>query len=592
VTGLVRKLDPIVSSQIAAGEVVERPASVVKELVENSIDAGAKRILVEIQGAGLRLIRVSDNGTGMSKDDALAALERFATSKLKSVEDLRRIQTLGFRGEALPSIASCSRLWLETRTEDVAAGVQIKVEAGKILHVIEKGLPRGTTVTVRDLFFNTPARLEFIKSKSREREAIIDVVQRLALAWSSISFILKSENRIILRTNGKNLSSALADIFGPETASSMIPVSAQDASSESLAQATGKNCGTEGVKITGFIGLPRLYRRHRDRQIFSVNSRPVRNQMLGWCVDSAFSGLLPPKTHCVCVLNIAVPANEIDVNVHPTKADVKFKDEKKIKSLLIQKVHEALRSAGFNEPRAADMQKEWVISPILADASSGVVRDSRKGKSFAHLLVNDDDAASTEKDKVTELPLGWKYMGSLSETYLVVKTPESLMIIDKHALAESLAYQALLQRRSGSQELLVPEILRLDPIEANLYEEYQKELNDTGFDSRLIGQRTVLVTKVPLILGKPLLPGSLKEVLAKLKEDTNNNVSAERHLLKICIATAACHASVRAGEPLSEEEATNLISQFCRNPDARTCPHGRPTVKEIPLGELDKFFGR
>ena len=275
----VKKLEPLVSSQIAAGEVVERPASVVKELLENSIDAGAKRIIVDIDEGGLKLVRVSDNGIGMTQEDALSAIERFATSKISSVSDLECIRTLGFRGEALPSIAACSRLTLETKTDGSDSGIAIYIDGGKVTKIEEKGLPTGTTVTVEDLFFNTPARLKFMKSKSRERDASIEVVERLALAWPHISFTLNSQNKTIFHTSGTGARNALTDIFGPNMTDSVIEIHGYD--------------NEKGVTIEGFIGTPANYRASRDRQLFSVNQRPVRNSMLGWAVDAAYLGLLP-----------------------------------------------------------------------------------------------------------------------------------------------------------------------------------------------------------------------------------------------------------------------------------------------------------
>ncbi|HHW18099.1 MAG TPA: DNA mismatch repair endonuclease MutL [Firmicutes bacterium] len=625
----IRKLDPVISSQIAAGEVVERPASVVKELVENSIDAGARRIIVEIEGGGLSLIRVSDDGSGMSKEDALMSLERFATSKLSGIDDLQRIKTLGFRGEALPSIAACSRLTLETMAQGGLAGVRIRVEGGKVAEVSEVGLPPGTTVTVEDLFYNTPARLKFMKSEAREREAIIEVVERLALAWPCISFILKSGPRIVFSTNGKGLRSALADVFGPEALEAMVPMEvAEDEAGNAgklepgreLGGGTGRSSGLKLYKVSGFLGLPNLYRRQKDRQIFSVNSRPVRNQLLGWALDSAFLGLIPPKTYPVAVLNVEVPLDEVDVNVHPTKAEVKFRDERKVKHLITEGARRALSKAGFSslqdtgEKRDPNLEvwrpgprAEVKETPAIFDF--GVAPGNNKNLFSKQVLVEDSASVGEPRDvsrledqtrttgsgwerEEPSLPPGWEYLGALRDTYLLVKTESSLLVIDKHALAESLAYHALCQRKSGSQELLVPEMVRLEPREADLYEECEEALEATGFGSRCVGSRTILVNRVPVILGKPLPPGALKDVLQELSKDRERNVSPERILASVQISLAACHSSVRAREPLTREEALTLINAYYRFPNAGTCPHGRPTVKEIPIRELDSFFGR
>lgn len=330
------------ASQIAAGEVVESPASVVKELVENSLDAGADRVVIEFEDSGLSLVRVSDNGTGMDRQDAEYCLQRFTTSKLKDISELSTLSTLGFRGEALPSIASCSRIILKTRPASAPAGTVLEAEAGEILSITEAGLPAGTSVTVRDLFFNTPARLKFVRSRTRERQAIIEMVERLAFSYPDKQFVLLSSGKTILRTSGQGLRNAIADVYGPEAASSVTEVEFESSSSAHGA-----------IGVSGFAGMPSLYRNRRDRQIFSVNSRPVRNAMLGWALDDAFSGLLPPRTYPVAVMDIRIPPCEIDVNVHPTKAEIRFRNERSVRSALTGAVRVALSKAGLHVETAA-----------------------------------------------------------------------------------------------------------------------------------------------------------------------------------------------------------------------------------------------
>ncbi len=574
----VKKLEPLVSSQIAAGEVVERPASVVKELLENSIDAGAKRITVDIDEGGLKLVRVSDDGIGMTQEDALSAIERFATSKISSVSDLECIKTLGFRGEALPSIAACSRLILETRTDGSDSGIAIYIDGGKVTKIEEKGLPTGTTVTVEDLFFNTPARLKFMKSKSRERDASIEVVERLALAWPYISFTLNSQNKTILHTSGTGARNALTDIFGPNMTNSVIKIHGHD--------------NEKGVTIEGFIGTPANYRASRDRQFFSVNQRPVRNSMLGWAVDAAYLGLLPPKSYPTCVLNIKIPPDQIDVNVHPTKAEVKFKDEREIRRLVTETVRRYLSEAGYLFD-SADLQQTYTGS-IGKSMEFGNTRSSLLdyGPNLAQKNEVKETAFSPSEDHHPSLPEDWDYLGELQGTYLLVKTKEALLIIDQHALAESIAYQALLRGESGRQDLLIPEILQLGAKEAVLYEEYGQKLEEVGFSTRALGTRTVLVTEVPVILGKALSPDSLIEILSSAYGDREEGLDPARILAKAQLATAACHSSIRGNEPLDREEALALISRLATDPSTLTCPHGRPTVYRMPYSEIAKFFGR
>lgn len=588
----ILRLDPVTSSQIAAGEVVERPASVVKELVENAIDAGAKRILVEFEDSGLNLIRVSDDGTGMSQEDAQLAVERFATSKLSSIEDLDGLHTLGFRGEALPSIASCSHLTLETREESSSHGTEVAVEGGKVLYAREKGLPTGTTVTVRDLFFNTPARLKFVKSRSRERQAIIDVVQNLALAWDNRSFEVRSAGKTIMRTSGQGLGNAVADLFGPETLSSMVPVSF----------ASG---GAEPIEVTGMAGLPGLYRRSRDRQVFAVNARVVRNSLLGWALDDAYRGLLPPKSYPVAFLSITMGGHLVDVNVHPTKAEVRFKNDGEVRHSVAAAVSAALTSSGFRslkreQPGSDDAPKSPFVTEVYRsdrgrDIDWSLVGDKIAGRQrhLADVSLGRDD---TRPGRPTESDLGqgagWEYLGSIRDTYLIAKTADSVILVDKHALMESLAYRELLSRKSGSHDLLMAEVLRLSPKEVALYEEYEGHLAESGFGSRLIGESTALVTKVPLVLGEPVEPTRLRDVLESMATGAGKDAPPERLAENARIALAACHASVRAREPLSAGEAKWLLSRLFEQPEAAVCPHGRPTVREIPVSEIDDFFGR
>lgn len=566
----IRKLDPQVATQIAAGEVVERPASVVKELVENAIDANAKRITIDIVDGGLEYIRVSDDGIGMSKDDVISALDRFATSKIQSVSDLEKVRTLGFRGEALPSIAVCSKLTLETRANTSESGTAIYVEGGHVVSLVEKGLPQGTTVTVQDLFFNAPARLRFMKTKSRERDAIIEAVERLALAWPSISFTLTINGRIVFHTTGNGLRNAITDIFGPEMVESSIEV---------YRRYPGE------IVVQGFAGKPSNYRSRRDRQIFSVNQRPIKNPILGWALDSAYAGLLPPKGYPVGIIDISIPPDQIDVNVHPTKAEIKFKNDREIRHMVTESVRESLIEAGYllenAEPRSFHVTPSETYD-IPVGYTSNLMETEEGGYPIEH------DSSTYDQT----LPDGWEYLGDLQNTYLVAKTEDSLLIVDQHALAESIAYQALLKGESGSQELLISEIIELGPKEASLYEEYGAVLEEIGFSTRLLGTRTVLVTKVPVILGKPLSPDSFKEILLSAYSNAEEGLDQARILAKAQLATAACHSSVRANEPLTREEAIALLKKLSLDPTLVTCPHGRPTTHKMPYAEIAKLFGR
>ncbi len=565
-TRIVR-LDPVVASQIAAGEVVERPASVVKELAENALDAGASKIAVELEDSGLSLIRVSDNGGGMTAEETLLAVERFATSKLRAIDDLKLVGTLGFRGEALPSIASCSRMTLLSRTEESPTAAVVQVEGGQILGVTERGLPVGTTVEVRDLFYNTPARLKFIKTKTRERQAIIEVMERLTLSWPQVRFELLSQGKTILMTGGLGLQNAVADLYGPETAGAMVPLQPGEGQPGS-------------IRISGLAGLPRLYRRQRDRQFLSVNWRPVKNPWLGWALDESYRGLLPPKAYPVAFLNLEIPPEDVDVNVHPAKAEVRFRNDAEVRRAVIHGLSRALVSSGF----ADSTTKETPQIP-----QEPTPRPRETSQTWTHRPAASLPLALEVRE---EMPHEWEYLGEIQSTYLVAVTSESLLVIDKHALMESITYQKMLTLDSGSQDLLVAEVLRLSPSESSSYQESETYLESLGFRSRLVGETTVMVTGVPLVMGQPLCPENLKDVLGALARDSSGGLSPKDAIVAAKAALAACHASVRAGEPLKPQEAKALIKELCETPSARICPHGRPTVKKIPLREIREFFGR
>ncbi len=574
----IQRLDPIVSSQIAAGEVVERPASVVKELAENALDAGAKRIVIEVADSGLSLMRVSDDGQGMTQEEAVLSVERFATSKIRSLDDLRMATSLGFRGEALPSIASCSKMTLLSRTEGTEVGAKISVEAGAVMEVSPLGLPQGTTVEIRQLFYNTPARLEFIKSRSREKQAIIDVVEHLALSWPDIRFELTVDGKKAIMTSGTGLRNVIADLYGPDTANALAPI---------------ESSAPKILEIAGFVCLPKVSRRQRDRQFVSVNGRPVRIGWMGWALDQSYRGLLAPRSYPVVFLNLSMPPEQIDVNVHPTKAEVRFKNESEIRRVLMQAISHALVSEGFGDVTPVPVGHKQSGAGIpqskeFFQRQRHVIRDTFGGLAPtvpAHELFHISAGESN-------LPEGWGYLGHIQDTYLVAKTPESLLLIDKHALMESITYAKLLSLDMGSQELLMADIMRLSPKESACYEEHQAVLEELGFQSRLVGENTVMVTAVPLVLGKPVLAQNLKDILTSFEKDTQPSKSPKEDLVHAKIALAACHASVRAQEPMSPEEAAVLLTDLAQMPQARTCPHGRPTVREIPLDDIHKFFGR
>lgn len=563
----IRRLDPEVASKIAAGEVVERPASCVKELVENSIDSGAKRIAVFVEGGGLELIKVTDDGSGIGRDDLPLALERYATSKLGDIADLENVRTLGFRGEALPSIAAVSELTITTRRREGVTGSLLEARGGRITSVGDRGGPPGTTVTVNRLFFNVPARLKFMKSRAREMELISETVTRLALAWPEIAFSLFSGRRRILETDGYGLQSALTNLFGPETCENLIPL----------------ECSRGEIAVTGFVGKPALVRRNRSCQFLSVRRRPVRSPLFFYALDQAYSGLLGEGEYPFAVLDITLPPGCVDVNVHPQKTEVRFKDETLVKECLLEAVTSALRSAGVLETgRPETLAQRWVptgeheVAPSPAQ-EPGEPLSGKKAFRIRELFGEADDSWAAR------LPEGYEYLGRVWDTFIVFSSPECLVVLDQHAFAEAMAYLELAREEHGSQLLLNPVTVTLDPGKIPVYEEVEPLLEQVGFSARLVGERSVLVTGVPVILGKPMDPGDIRAVLEGCRG---------RDLASVRASLAACHSSVRAGDELSSAEACELIRAFIAHPDVRTCPHGRPVAYRVTRNDVMKFFGR
>ncbi|MBE3520340.1 MAG: DNA mismatch repair endonuclease MutL [Firmicutes bacterium] len=563
----IRRLDPTLASKIAAGEVVERPASCVKELVENAIDAGARRVTVLVEGGGLELIKVSDDGVGMSREDLPMALERYATSKLSDVSDLEDVRTLGFRGEALPSIAAVSKLTIATRRPEDEVGSLLRCQGGQVTSIVDWGGPPGTTVTVEDLFFNVPARLKFMKSKARELELISETVTRLALAWPDIAFTLFSGKRRILETDGRGLWSALANLFGPETAGELIPV----------------QHSSGGIEIYGFLGLPRLSRRDRSCEFFSVGKRPVRSPLFFWTLDQAYSGLLREGEHPFAVVDISLPPGSVDVNVHPQKTEVRFKDETLVRTSLLEAMTIALRNAGLLQsgqdffanqiPKPDTWSPDWYPLSLQAQQEQDVRDAPLEGSP-----LEGAEAVSSQ-----DLPAGYKYLGRLWDTFVVFSCPASLVIVDQHAFYEALAYVELAREEHPSQLLLSPVTVTIDPMKVSLYEEIEPFLEQVGFTAKLVGERSLLVTGVPVVLGRAMAPDDVRAVLDGCRG---------RDLASVRAAVAACHSSVRAGDDLKPEEVSELIRQFIAHPDIRTCPHGRPVAYRITRDELMRFFRR
>jgi DNA mismatch repair protein MutL len=616
--GRIRRLPDSVANQIAAGEVVERPASVVKELVENAIDAGAKRIEVELEGGGVELIRVTDDGSGMSRDDALLCLERHATSKIERAEDLLRVETMGFRGEALPSIASVSRFVLTTRARDDAEGSRVAVEGTSAPNVSSVGAPAGTTVEVRDLFFNLPARRKFLKQPSTEVAHVSEAIERLALMWTGLAFRLTHGGRTILDVPEQALADPhgrLGRILGREVAEKLHRI-----------QAPGPGEEVAGIEVTGYLSSPDLSERTaRGLRVF-VNGRFVRDRTIQHAVQDAYRTLLERGRYPVVLLYLEIEPGLVDVNVHPQKIEVRFQDT--------QAVHRAtgramvrplaqqpwLGGIGLLRPPppgaagapadpafglSAPALRRYTLRSDPSDAphdfSEHQSRVARALATFGSRMV---PGASTSRDGPSavqeELPApagrfsALEPIGQVLGTYLVCQGPGRMVLIDQHAAHERVAFEKMRrQHRQGRvevQPLLVPRSIELDPIRAETAAAEAARLEGMGLELAPFGGSTWLLKTVPRALSGADVEGVLLDVLDELKDVGATNSAAE--VLDASLSCAACHTVVRANDRLGREEIAALLREMDQIDFGAHCPHGRPVFAEWSEHELARLFHR
>lgn len=603
----VRLLSDVVANRIAAGEVVERPASVVKELAENALDAGASRIEIVLEGGGARLIRVVDDGSGMGADDLALAVERFATSKITSDEDLAGVATMGFRGEALPSIGAVARLAIETRAADSAHGWRIAVTGGAKSAVEPAALPRGTRIEVRDLFFATPARAKFLKSDRAEAQACAEVVRRLALANPRVDFTLVVEERTLrfpaVADDPAGRAERLAQALGVETAGAVTEIEA----------ARGP------ATIAGHVGLGHLHRATAGAIYLSVNGRPVRDRLLVGALKAAYQDVMPRDRHPVAALDIRVAAGEVDVNVHPAKAEVRFRDPALIRALLISTIRAKLAEEGAQPyaaggaeiarfaarapfPHAAGHRPAGYPAPATrwsggATAPARGFAEPAQAAFSAELIDLAPAARSPEAEPEADAldrPLG-AAKAHLHATYVLAETRDGVVLVDAHAAHERLTYEELkrLRARSGvpRQELLAPDVVDLDPADAERVLAAADELLTLGLAVEAFGPGAVLVRATPAPLGPCDATGLVRDLAETLAEDAAENASFARRL-DLILATVACHGSVRSGRRLKPEEMNALLRQIEAEPAASTCNHGRPTFVKLSTTDLEKLFGR
>ena len=652
----VQILDENTANQIAAGEVVERPAAAVKELVENALDAGARRVLVELEEGGKYLLRVTDDGTGMSREDAVLSLQRHATSKIRTADDLFQITTMGFRGEALPSIASVSQMTIVTKVagDDEGAGVQIRCTGGTLEEVSEVGARAGTSITVENLFYNVPARLKFLKTSSTELSHIIELMQRFALARPDVSFrLLHSGGEVFASGGGGSQMDACVHVFGRETARHLVPL----------------NHDAAGLRVTGFIGTPAALKTSRSAQHTFVNTRFVRNKAVTRALDEAYKSVqtLHGTRYPAAVVMIDVDPSQVDVNVSPTKTEVRFTREGDIYAAVYKAVSEALMAGGLvptiTQKMNSRSSREDVGAPLAAPSflaapspresprerierehptllavpsrPAGNTRQEPRDRAAFHeayqerarLAMDEDPFEGGFSPSVPPLPLagegpgvgafndaatGADYRGHdlstlrvLAQTrnmYILAQTDDALVLIDQHIAHERVLYEKLLAGAEGAgggvptQRLMMPFTLELSRREALVVEKRLEDLRRAGFDLEPFGGDSFVVRSVPASVAQKHLKaqGGPEEVLREIVDELVEKTVSRRLLLPAeeVLITASCKMAVKAGDPLSFEEMNALVADLLRSENPYTCPHGRPIIVELPNGDLDRKFGR
>jgi DNA mismatch repair protein MutL len=639
----IRQLSPQTVNRIAAGEVIERPASVVKELVENAIDAGARDIEIVTVAGGLSLIRVTDDGSGMAADDLALCVERHATSKLNE-EDLFDIRSLGFRGEALPSIGSIARLEIKSKLPGTGEGLMLAVERGRKSAIKPAALNAGTVVEVRDLFSATPARLKFMKSERAENMAIAETVKRLAMAHPEVGFVLQTGERAPLQlprcpAGSDGLLERLGRIMGREFLEDALPVE-------------GGGSGPSGpMRVTGFAGLPTLHRNDSSQQYLFVNGRPVKDKLLIGAVKAGYGDLIPKGRSPYLALFLEVTPADLDVNVHPTKAEVRFRDAGRVRALLIGAVRQALESAGHRASAQGGVLTvesfevgALSTSPLVGEVPrSGGGGDSEtapfgipptpnptpQGGGESHGLPHVQaelgyakmgggeyaagfhesfqapfapfDAPSADarahavpvREDLLERPLG-AARAQVHENYIVAQTREGLVIVDQHAAHERLVYERLKASLAhggvARQGLLIPVIVSLDAGEAALLLEKSDELAELGLALEGFGPGAVAVRETPALLGDTNVEGLVKDLAAEIAAEGTARALKDR--LEAIASRMACHGSVRSGRRLTGEEMNALLRQMEATPYSGQCNHGRPTYVSLKLSDIERLFGR
>lgn len=616
----IHRLPPETVNRIAAGEVVERPASAIKELVENALDAGARQIEVQVEGGGLSRILVADDGFGLSPEELLLAVERHATSKLLPDDagdyDLLRIATLGFRGEALPSIGSVARLSITSRAKWAADAFALRVDGGAMGQVSPAAFPgpHGARVEVRDLFYATPARLKFMKSERAEAMAIAEEIKRQAMAHEAVSFSLEIDGRKVLRLPAEPAGDVgrlarLSAIMGREFSDNALLI----------------DHVREGVRLSGYAGLPTLNRGNAAHQYLFVNGRPVRDRLLQGALRGAYADFLARDRHPLTALFLELDPAQVDVNVHPAKAEVRFRDPALVRGLIVGGLRHALAGAGHRASTtvAADalqgLRPGMVPAPAYRPGPSAGGFSSWSGGGWGQALAQaipglsetsarhepghepspqgygfgEGDATTALAPDLVDYPLG-AARAQVHETYIVAQTRDGVVIVDQHAAHERLVYEKMKAEMAvgavARQALLIPEVVELDPAEAERIVARAEELAALGLVIEPFGIGAVLVRETPALLGTTDAAGLVRDIADDLAE-TDQALALKERLAEVC-STMACHGSVRAGRRLTGPEMNALLRQMEATPHSGQCNHGRPTYVELKLADIERLFGR
>ncbi|MGB7190490.1 MAG: DNA mismatch repair endonuclease MutL [Acidobacteriaceae bacterium] len=638
--GRIRILTDQVANQIAAGEVVDRPASVVKELLENSLDAGATRIIVEVEAGGRKLIRISDNGIGMVRDDALLAFERHATSKIRSSDDLLSISTLGFRGEALPSIASIARVHMETRAAGEGSGTSMEIVGGKILRVEDAGLPAGTTIAVRDLFFNTPARRKFMRAESTELSHVTALVTHYALAHSDKHFELHSATHaLLLAPPVSKPAERIFQIFGRDTLDQLIPATAERPFDRAGLPEPPPWKRDEDyappdpgfLRVTGFVSKPELQKLNRNSIYVFVNHRLIRDRLILHAVSEAYRNVIPPTSFPVVLLFLEMPPHEVDVNVHPAKTEVRFRQQSHIHDF----VRDSIRNTLVKARPAAEFLSALTAAPnatpaLMPDVSPMPAADPPPDSDAA---VRAEDAASfsvtdppvfalTEPElpaeevklpfaaesamAATRMPEGGqapaslnslaslKPMGQLRESFILAVNDEGLWIVDQHVAHERVLFEKILRDREVErverQRLLMPLLINLLPQQMILFSEIAGELERNGFEVEPFGPHTIAVKAAPMGLEPARMERMLMEVLEQAGDPAQSE-NLEKLRTRIA-ASLACHSAIKVNMPLDATRMEWLLAELAKTEHPTSCPHGRPIALRYSWKDIQKAFNR